>query len=171
MVRTLAICLVLVVGVWGLTALIDSSSNPNDLRRPLNVPDASISDEHLVGTVKIPPKIIWMDLGTPRDVSPRPNNPQSLDEVKRYGLLGARTDALENYLETLSWSPDQSGLYRHKTGASMLIESERGQLTRAHLVYLRVWLSPDVQVLLDVILGAEHSSPVDLERLMMEGTP
>ena len=30
---------------------------------------------------------------------------------------------------------------------------------------------PDVQVLLDVILGAEHSSPVDLERLMMEGAP
>ena len=136
MVRTLAICLVLVVGVWGLTALIDSSSNPNDLRRPLNLPDASISDEHLVGTVKIPPKIIWMDLGTPRDVSPRPKNPQSLDEVKRYGLLGAKVDALETYLETLSWSPDQSGLYRHKTGASMHVESERGQLTRAHLVSL-----------------------------------
>ena len=171
MLRTLAICLGLVLGAWGFTALIDSSSKPNEHRRPSNLPDASISEEDLVGTVKTPPKIIWMDLGTPRDVSPRPNSPQSLDEVKRYGLLGARADSLENYLETLSWSREQSGRYRHKTGASMKIESERGQLTRAHLVLPPSMASPDVQVLLDVILGAEHSSPVDLERLMMEGTP
>ena len=169
MLRTLAICLALAVGGWVFTQLIGSASIQNDTHSALKSTDASISENNFVGRVNTPPKIIWMDLGPPPEVSPRPNSPQSLDEVKRYGLLGARADVLEDYLETLSWSAQQSGLYRHKTGASMHLESAQGQLTRAHLVLPPSMASPDVQVLLDVILGAEHSSPVDLERLMMEG--
>ena len=171
MARTLAVFTGLLVFSWVVIQLIDSASTTQPFDKASYSPDASVSKNGEVAKSIVPPRIIWMDLGTPREKPPRPKGPTTVDEVKQYGLLGASADALDNYLNTLGWSAEQSGGYRHETGANLRIETERGQITQTALVLPPTMASPDVQVLLDVILGAKHSSPVDLEQLMMEGVP